>query len=261
MSIEAVAWALNVRVKDPMAKLVLIALANHANHDNWCYPSRKRISEYAECSLDTVDRRIGYLMKIGLVQKERRNSDRGDQTSNYYYLNVEPLTAATPAANSGHPAAELSGPNHKGKNGTPEGVPGERADKKVTSIKSKKPSSPEAKALAALFNRSEDRIWSDGEIRVYRKMKPTLDDIALITTYYAFERKKGGDGIHRKDLKTFLNNYPGELDRANAWKADPKANEKTRNASGAHQRGHSSRNAGTFNEGKGAEYKGLQRTT
>lgn len=44
-----------------------------------------------------------------------------------------------------------------------------------------------------------------------------LDDLTLVELYYAFERKKGDKGIHRRDLATFLNNYGGEVDRARLW--------------------------------------------
>lgn len=43
-------------------------------------------------------------------------------------------------------------------------------------------------------------------------------DLDLIERYYAAERRKDDKGIHRRDLQTFLNNYPSELDRAHAWK-------------------------------------------
>ncbi len=36
----------------------------------------------------------------------------------------------------------------------------------------------------------------------------------LITEYYRRERAKGREGVHRRDLETFLRHAPGELDRA-----------------------------------------------
>ncbi len=40
--------------------------------------------------------------------------------------------------------------------------------------------------------------------------------LELIGRYYVYQRKKE-NGIHRRDLYTFLNNFAGELDRAQAW--------------------------------------------
>lgn len=37
----------------------------------------------------------------------------------------------------------------------------------------------------------------------------------MIERYYKHERARGG--YHRRDIATFLNHYPGELDRARAY--------------------------------------------
>jgi hypothetical protein len=83
------------------------------------------------------------------------------------------------------------------------------------------PTTEPAKRIARLFNRRPTTSWSEREIRAYRKLVKdgslVLDDLSLIERYYFSERKKGENGIHRRDLCTFLNNFPGELDRAKAW--------------------------------------------
>ncbi len=53
-------------------------------------------------------------------------------------------------------------------------------------------------------------------------MPIALESLDLIERYYAVERAKGDEGIHRRDMLTFLNNFTGELDRANAVKAKTK---------------------------------------
>ncbi len=45
------------------------------------------------------------------------------------------------------------------------------------------------------------------------------ESLELIGRYYVYQRKKE-NGIHRRDLYTFLNNFAGELDRAQAWDED-----------------------------------------
>lgn len=93
------------------------------------------------------------------------------------------------------------------------------------------PTSPEATAIAQLFSRRLTTAWSQKEIEAFKSaMKReaiTVDGVSLISEYYDSERAKGGSGIHRRDLCTFLNNYDGELDRANAFKANPKAHDRT----------------------------------
>lgn len=83
------------------------------------------------------------------------------------------------------------------------------------------PTSEPAKRIAALFHRKLTTAWSEKEIKTFRKLVKLhcfddLSDLALIERYYASERRKER-GIHRRDLSTFLNNFLGELDRANDW--------------------------------------------
>ncbi len=75
-----------------------------------------------------------------------------------------------------------------------------------------------AQRIAVLFHRRGS--WSEKESHQYNKLLKARafndEDFTLIEGYYASERAKK-DGIHRRDLYTFLNNYPGEVDRATAW--------------------------------------------
>lgn len=104
MSVEALAWAFRQHVGDPIGKLVLIALANHANEDWVCTPGRKTLAKHAECSVDSVDRRLVDLIEARYVSKENRVSGKGDPTSNSYRLNRERV-----AADSGYGVAADSG--------------------------------------------------------------------------------------------------------------------------------------------------------
>jgi len=85
------------------------------------------------------------------------------------------------------------------------------------------PTTEPAKRIAALFRRRETTLWSDGEVKAFKKIGPIeIADLELIETYYAAERAKGDDGRHRRDLSTFLNNFAGELDRARSPKVNGK---------------------------------------
>ncbi len=82
------------------------------------------------------------------------------------------------------------------------------------------PSTDTAKRIAILFKRRLDTHWSEKEVKRYRQLikDHVMSDEALelIGRYYVYQRKKE-NGIHRRDLYTFLNNFAGELDRAQAW--------------------------------------------
>jgi hypothetical protein len=78
------------------------------------------------------------------------------------------------------------------------------------------------KRIAAMMRRKLTTHWSDKELKQYKKLYKShcfddLSDLSLMERYYAFERKKGDNGRHRRDLITLLNNWQGELDRATAW--------------------------------------------
>lgn len=87
------------------------------------------------------------------------------------------------------------------------------------------PTTEESKAIADLFSRRHSTEWSDREIKLFRDARKkgllTMENITILTAYYGAERRKGDEGIHRRDLGTFLANITGELDRARA--AKPKA--------------------------------------
>ncbi len=82
------------------------------------------------------------------------------------------------------------------------------------------PTTEIAKRIATLFRRRMDTHWSEKEVKRYRQLikDQVMSDEALelIGRYYVYQRKKE-NGIHRRDLYTFLNNFAGELDRAQAW--------------------------------------------
>ncbi len=83
------------------------------------------------------------------------------------------------------------------------------------------PTTESAKRISTLFGRRITTPWGQKEVTRYRQLvkdKVLQDetDIDLIERYYVYQRKRE-NGIHRRDLYTFLNNFSGELDRARAW--------------------------------------------
>lgn len=86
------------------------------------------------------------------------------------------------------------------------------------------PTSPEAIAVAKLFGRKPDAVWSDVEIKLFKAARKrgavTLESMEIMARYYAAERKKGtgeDGGMHRRDLLTWVRNVDGENDRAKEY--------------------------------------------
>lgn len=72
MSVEAVAWALNVPVGGNQ-KVVLLGLANHAHHDGTgAYPSLDTLARYAHCDRSTAKRNVRKLRDAGWIIEEGR---------------------------------------------------------------------------------------------------------------------------------------------------------------------------------------------
>jgi hypothetical protein len=90
-----------------------------------------------------------------------------------------------------------------------------RGDGEARSPKPRIPTSPEAKTIAELYGRRPTTAWSDKEVRALKAILPVdPEDLALVARYTKAEMAKGENGRHRRDLATFLSNFPGELDRA-----------------------------------------------
>lgn len=76
------------------------------------------------------------------------------------------------------------------------------------------PSTPEALRVAALFRRKPSTEWTQKEMHAFKDAHVHIDELDALERYYKRERDKGPEGVHRRDLGTFLRNYRGEYDRA-----------------------------------------------
>jgi len=85
MSFRLVESAFDAPVADPQAKLVLLAIARHADERGSCYPSAARLMVVTGLSKASVYRKIGYLEKHGFI-RVRRRWGTGKNTSNLYHL-------------------------------------------------------------------------------------------------------------------------------------------------------------------------------
>jgi DNA-binding transcriptional regulator YhcF (GntR family) len=73
MSIKAVGWAFEQQIKDPLAKLVLIAVADHINESTGnAWPSVERLAHMTCASRSTVLRKLKLLETSGFLQRQKR---------------------------------------------------------------------------------------------------------------------------------------------------------------------------------------------
>jgi hypothetical protein len=80
------AWELDLKSNE---KLVLIAMADHANDDGDCYPSVTKMAVKCGMTRQGVIGIINRLISYGYVKKESRLRDNGSQTSNLYTLDLD----------------------------------------------------------------------------------------------------------------------------------------------------------------------------
>ncbi len=91
MTSFAVGWAFRVQCPSPLAKLVLLKLADHANDEGECWPSQGRIARDCGLPRETVNRQVKALSTAGLIRVENRANKTGKQ-SNLYFLLCDPVS-------------------------------------------------------------------------------------------------------------------------------------------------------------------------
>ncbi len=83
MSVRALSWAFDVQIDDPLAKLVLLAIANNHNeaHDI-AWPSVAHLCHVTRASERTVRNKLAKLEEIGLMRRKYR----GGRSTQYVLL-------------------------------------------------------------------------------------------------------------------------------------------------------------------------------
>jgi len=106
MSIRAMVWALDTPVGDTKCKLVLIALADHADDDRFqCWPLVDRLAKRVEFSRRTVYRCLDQLEQRGFIKHEIRRADSGWMMSPLFTLLVPTRGTGPSAKPSAKPSA------------------------------------------------------------------------------------------------------------------------------------------------------------
>ena len=110
MSVIHLAHAFSTKVGNSSMKLVLLKLADNANDQGECWPSRQYLAEHCEMSVRSVERYITSLERMGLLEREKRVVEN-IQRSNLYRLKLLaggdtlPPGGDTPAARGGDTSA------------------------------------------------------------------------------------------------------------------------------------------------------------
>lgn len=90
MAFEIVDAVFDLPLADPHAKLVLLALARHADRQGRCYPSAKRLAELTGITDRTIYKKLNVLEGLGLIERKKRMKG-GKKTSNGYTLILSQL--------------------------------------------------------------------------------------------------------------------------------------------------------------------------
>ncbi|MBW8072896.1 MAG: hypothetical protein GJU77_04320 [Ferrovum sp.] len=79
MSVEAITWALNLRLDRSSTKFVLVVMTNCANSDMTCYPSVAYLADVTSQNQKTVGKNLCHLKEIGLIQSTGKQDEGTDQ--------------------------------------------------------------------------------------------------------------------------------------------------------------------------------------
>ena len=108
MSLQAITWAFEQELPSGK-KLLLVALADAANHDHVCWPSLRRLQKMTCLGRSTILRYLDELERDGVIARQQRFRDGGQQTSTSYTITaleqLELVTDEGPRAGPPRPAA------------------------------------------------------------------------------------------------------------------------------------------------------------
>ncbi|CDF97888.1 Putative Possible bacteriophage replication protein [Avibacterium paragallinarum JF4211] len=82
------AKAMEIKVGNPLRKLVLLKLADNANDDGICFPSYQYIADVCEISKASARTHIEALIQMGFISKKARKNKDGS-SSNLYILHLD----------------------------------------------------------------------------------------------------------------------------------------------------------------------------
>ena len=90
MSVFATAWAYEQPVDNSGAKFVLVALANFADADGYCYPGQHTLARMTSLDERTVRKHLKRLEAEGFIRRGRAYDEKGHRTSDDIHLLAPP---------------------------------------------------------------------------------------------------------------------------------------------------------------------------
>lgn len=127
MSIDVMNLVWRSTLEGSSKRFVLLALADRADDDGYCWPGVKTLVEKTGLSERTVHRVISELAASRLLLREERRTQRGGSDTNGYWINLEALQGMQRPRKSTrgrHPLAATGG----GAMVTPPGCHGDRGE-------------------------------------------------------------------------------------------------------------------------------------
>ncbi len=100
MSVQAIWWAFQQDPESASAKLVLLALANHADDLGTCWPSQKTLAKLCSLSDRTVREMLAKLEALDLIGRAWRERGDGGRSSDLITLKLPPELRAAPPEKS-----------------------------------------------------------------------------------------------------------------------------------------------------------------
>jgi len=115
MSWDALAWAKDSDIAHPVAKFILVLLANKADENFSCYPSIRTLMAESGAGRSTVLRALSYLETRGFMTRHPQFHDSGARRSTRYYLNHPRAPHVPPGPDPGPPCPDAGrGPSRIG---------------------------------------------------------------------------------------------------------------------------------------------------
>jgi hypothetical protein len=158
LSVQALAAVFQLEIESPTVKLVLLALANHADADGRCWPSQKTLAGLTSLSERAIRSALDVLTKDGWIGREERRRPDGSRASDVVtllFLQAAPAagsreTQPAPAAGGGAFAAGGGAPaaGHEPSTNLSEGPNAPSENTKTASAISIPEGFPDADALA-----------------------------------------------------------------------------------------------------------------
>jgi hypothetical protein len=169
----------------------------------------KRLETVRQEQRERIAKSRDKIAKMNAARASTREPSRASTRDSTTPILTDILTASSPLTTHHSPIS----PNGD----IPPNPQGDGEVLKLEVIEAVKPKtwipSTEQATVGSWFNRRGSMPWSEKELAVWRKLKPSADDLETLERYYLAAMAADKD-YRRRDLLTLLNNWTGELDRA-----------------------------------------------